>query len=64
MSEHEVVSFNGLWELGVRYSRTHLDRMEKLYKTFPESFKLHPSKGGRRVWWLRDIVAWLKSKAK
>ena len=59
----EVVDFKGLWQLGIKYSRSHIDRMEKLYKTFPASFKLHVSKGGCRVWWLKDIIAWLKTKS-
>jgi predicted DNA-binding transcriptional regulator AlpA len=62
MTGYEVVSFKGLWELGIKYSRSQIDRLEKEYKTFPASFKLHASPKGRRVWWLKDVIAWLKSK--
>jgi hypothetical protein len=63
MSGNEVVSFKGLKDLGVPWSRTHIDREQKAGR-FPVSFKLHPGRGGRRLWWLHEIIEWLKSKAK
>jgi hypothetical protein len=63
MSGNEVVSYKGLAALGITYCRSHIDRLE-FANDFPASFKLHKSRGGRRVWWLHEVIAWLKSKAK
>jgi predicted DNA-binding transcriptional regulator AlpA len=65
MTGYEVVGFDGLGKLGVLWCRTHIDREEKAGR-FPKSFKLSASplsRGGRRVWWLHEIIEWLKSKA-
>jgi predicted DNA-binding transcriptional regulator AlpA len=57
----DVVTFKGLQAL-VPWSRTQVDREQKAGR-FPESFKLHPGRGGRRVWFRQQIIEWLKSKA-
>jgi predicted DNA-binding transcriptional regulator AlpA len=64
MTGYEVVGFKGLKALGIDRSRTQIDRDEKDGK-FPKSFKLSASvcRGGRRVWWLREVIEWLKSRA-
>jgi hypothetical protein len=63
MNEYEVVSYKGLKELfGLPYSRTHMPRLEA--KGFPKSFKLDDPRGGRKVWWKREVIAWLKSRDK
>jgi predicted DNA-binding transcriptional regulator AlpA len=65
MTGYEVVSFDGLSKLGISWGRTHVDREEKAGR-FPKSFKLSASpssRSGRRVWWLHEIIEWLKSKA-
>lgn len=46
-----------LYKLGIRYSRQHLDRLEKAGK-FPRRVKLVPN--GRVGWLQSDIQAWLK----
>jgi hypothetical protein len=61
MTGNEVVSFKGLKELGLPYSRTHIDRLEKA-KMCPASFKLHASRGGRRVWWLKEWLEWFRTR--
>ena len=65
MTGYEVVDFSGLVALGITYCRAQIDRLEEA-GDFPKSFKLSKcpsSRGGRRVWWLKDIIEWLKSKA-
>ena len=65
MTGYEVVGFDGLEKLGIDWSRTHIDREEDAGR-FPKSFKLPASatsRGGRRVWWLREVIEWLKSRA-
>jgi predicted DNA-binding transcriptional regulator AlpA len=65
MTGYEVVGYDGLAKLGINWSRTHVKREEREGR-FPKSFKLSASassRGGRRVWWLREIIEWLKSKA-
>jgi predicted DNA-binding transcriptional regulator AlpA len=55
-------------KLGIPYCRTHLDRLEDpedpcYDPTFPKSFKLGKGPGARRVYWLHEMIAWLKNKA-
>jgi predicted DNA-binding transcriptional regulator AlpA len=48
MTGLELVSFNDLKpKLGIKYSRTHIDRKEKA-GTFPRSFKLGDGRYSRR----------------
>jgi predicted DNA-binding transcriptional regulator AlpA len=64
MTGYEVVDFRGLRALGVPYSRSHIDRLEERKRDpFPKSFKLGEGRGARRVWWLREIIEWLKRQA-
>jgi predicted DNA-binding transcriptional regulator AlpA len=59
-----VVSFKRLKsDYGVVYSRTHLDRMEKLRK-FPSSFKLSDHRNSPRVYWAHEIAEWLEGRAR
>jgi predicted DNA-binding transcriptional regulator AlpA len=62
MTGYEVVSYAGLLALGITYCRSHIDRLEKA-NDFPKSFKLSKSRGGRRMWWLHEVIAWLKSNS-
>jgi predicted DNA-binding transcriptional regulator AlpA len=64
MTGYEVVSFAGLLALGITYSRSHIDRLER-DGDFPKSFKLDKAKsrGARRVWWLSEVIEWLKARA-
>jgi predicted DNA-binding transcriptional regulator AlpA len=62
MTDYDVVDLKGLQALGLKRSRTQIDRDEKAGR-FPASFKLHPGRGGRRLWWLKEIIEWLKSKS-
>lgn len=62
MTGYEVVDFVGLQALGVSWKRTHIDRQEKAGK-FPKSFKLSDEPKARRVWWLHEIIDWLKRRA-
>ncbi|MBZ0147057.1 MAG: AlpA family phage regulatory protein [Pseudorhodoplanes sp.] len=48
-----------LYKLGVRYSRQHLDRLEKAGK-FPRRIKLTPN--GRVGWVRSEIHDWLKDR--
>jgi predicted DNA-binding transcriptional regulator AlpA len=69
MTGKEIVNFEGLKALGIPYRRTHIDRLENpddpcYDPDFPNSFKLGKGRGGRRVWWLHEVIAWLESKAK
>jgi hypothetical protein len=62
MPGFEVVTFKQLKDLGLPYSRSHLARLEAA-KMCPVSVKLHPSRGGRKVWFLHEWVAWFKARA-
>lgn len=50
-----------LYKLGIRYSRQHLDRLEKR-ELFPRRIKLTPN--GRVGWIESEIQAWLKDRIK
>jgi hypothetical protein len=63
MPGYEVVTFKQLKDMGLPYSRSHLIRLEEA-KMCPVSFKLHPSRGGKKVWWLHEWITWLKARAK
>ena len=62
MTGYEVVTFKGLKALGIAYSRSHIDRLEKR-KRFPESFKLEDHRNSPRVWWLSEVIDWLKRRS-
>jgi predicted DNA-binding transcriptional regulator AlpA len=68
-TDYEVISYSGLKpRLGICYSRAQIDRFEDpedpcYDPTFPKSFKLGKGPRARRVWWLKDMIAWLKAKA-
>ncbi len=61
MTGKETITFKGL-KAFVPYSRTHLDRLEKVGK-FPQSFKLSDHRNSPRVWWLRDVFDFLERRA-
>ncbi len=50
-----------LYKFGIRYSRQHLDRLEKAGK-FPRRIKLTPN--GRVGWVQSEIHDWLKDRIK
>ncbi|WP_448044372.1 helix-turn-helix transcriptional regulator [Bradyrhizobium liaoningense] len=50
-----------LYKMGIRYSRQHLDRLEKAGK-FPRRIKLTPN--GRVIWLASEIHEWLKDRIK
>jgi predicted DNA-binding transcriptional regulator AlpA len=62
MTGYEVVNFRGLKAIGIPYSRTHVRRMEK-NGGFPRAFKLGDHRNSPFVWWLHEIIEWLKAKA-
>ncbi len=62
MTGKEIVNFKGIKSLGIPYCRTHIWRLMESGE-FPQAFKLGPHPNSPPVWWLRDIVAWLESKA-
>jgi len=61
MSEHPIrfISAADLYKLGIRYSRQHLDRLEKAGQ-FPRRVKLTPN--GRVGWLESEIQEWLHSR--
>jgi hypothetical protein len=64
MDDDSVVNFAGLKLLGIPYCRTHIcDRLEP-HGLFPKSFKLFEHRNSPRLWWRREVVEWLKAKAK
>lgn len=61
MEDVTVVDLKGLRKLGIHYSRTHLKRLMVVGK-FPKWFSLCDDPKSRRVWWLREIVAYLNRR--
>jgi len=61
MDDEGIVDWKGLKGLGWPYSRTHTWRLMKAGK-FPKSFKLADFPNSHPVWWLREIIAFLKSR--
>lgn len=62
MTGKEVVDYKGLKALGIRYSKTHLARLE--YDTaFPISFKLQDHRNSPRVWYLCEVFEWIERRA-
>ena len=59
---YEVVDRKGLKALGIRYCPTHITRLEEA-GSFPRSFKLEDFHNSPRVWWLADVIEWLKARA-
>ena len=62
MTGYEVVTYKGFKPLGIPYSRSHIDRLEKR-KRFPQSFKLEDHRNSPRVWWLKEVFEWLKHRS-
>jgi predicted DNA-binding transcriptional regulator AlpA len=63
MSAKVMVSFKQLKPmLGIDYSRTHIDRIEK-NGSFPKSFKLAGGRGARRMWFLVEVVEWIEKRS-
>jgi hypothetical protein len=63
MTGKEVVNFEGLKKLGIPYCRTTIcERLEPV-GLFPKSFKLRDTRNSPRVWWLKDVIEWLESRA-
>lgn len=62
MTGKEVVNWKGIKALGIPYSRAHVFRLVDAGE-FPKFFKLGPHRNSPPVWWLRDIIEWLDSKA-
>ena len=63
MTGKEVVNFRGIKSLGIPYSRTHIWRLIDSGK-FPRAFKLGEHRNSPPVWWLKEVIDWLESKAK
>jgi prophage regulatory protein len=55
---YRLLSRNDLRDLGIRYSRVHLARLEKLGK-FPRSVPLGEN---RRAWVESEVIAFIKSR--
>jgi predicted DNA-binding transcriptional regulator AlpA len=62
MEEVQVVDWKGLKALGIPYSRAHIWRMMKA-GTFPQAFKLGKHRNSHPVWWLKELIVWLKAHA-
>jgi hypothetical protein len=62
MTDYTVVDMKGLRKLGITYARTHLKRLMAAGK-FPKWFPLANEPKARKVWWLREIVAYLEARA-
>lgn len=62
MSDITVVDLKGIRKLGIHYSRTHLKRLMNAGK-FPKWFSLCDDPKARRVWWLREIDAYLRDRS-
>ena len=61
MDDMTVIDLKGIRKLGIYYSRTHLKRLMAAGK-FPKWFSLCDEPKARKVWWLREIVAYLNSR--
>lgn len=57
-----MVNFKGLKALGIVYGRSHIDRLENAER-FPKSFKLGDHRNSPRVWFLEEVLAWIRSRA-
>jgi predicted DNA-binding transcriptional regulator AlpA len=62
MTGHEVVNFRGIKALGIPYCRTQIWRL-MASGDFPRAFKLGKHRNSPPVWWLREIIEWLKARA-
>lgn len=62
MTGKEVIDHKGLKNLGIRFCKVHLMRMEEKSE-FPLSFKLGKYDNSPRVWWLSEVVAWIETCA-
>lgn len=62
MTDYTVVDLKGLRRMGIHYSRTHLKRLMAA-RSFPQWFALANEPKARKVWWLREIVAWLEARS-
>lgn len=58
MDDMTVIDLKGIRKLGITYARTHLKRLMAAGK-FPKWFALCDEPKARKVWWLREIVAYL-----
>lgn len=63
MTGKEVVNFRGIKALGIPYSRSHLWRLQATGE-FPRAFKLGSHRNSPPVWWLKEIIEWLETKAR
>jgi len=62
MDDLAVVDLKDLRSLGIKYSRTHLARLMYEKETFPKWFPLQDDPKSRKVWWLREIRAYLTQR--
>ena len=63
--DYEVMTYKDLRRLGIDYSRSHIDRLQKRADDpFPMSFKLSKGRGARRVWWRAEVIDWLKERSR
>jgi predicted DNA-binding transcriptional regulator AlpA len=60
--EQQVVDWKGLKALGIPYSRAHIWRLMDS-GDFPRAFKLGKYRSSHPVWWLAEILEWLKAHA-
>jgi len=61
--DKRVITWKGIKALGIDLSRPHVtQRLEKQGK-FPKGFKLGTHTNSRRVWWRREVIAWLEAHA-
>lgn len=63
MTGKEVANFRGLKALGIPYIRAHIWRLMHAGE-FPQCFKLGNHRNSPPVWWLRELIEWLETKAK
>jgi predicted DNA-binding transcriptional regulator AlpA len=61
MEDEGIVDWKGLKALGWPYSRTHTWRLMKAGQ-FPKSFKLLDFRNSHPMWWLAEVIKFLKSR--
>jgi predicted DNA-binding transcriptional regulator AlpA len=60
--DQQVVDWKGLKAIGIPYCRAHIWRLMDS-GDFPRAFKLGKHRNSHPVWWLSEILDWLKAHA-
>ena len=60
--DDKVVDWKGLKALGIPYSRTQIWRMMAAQE-FPQAFKLGKHRNSHPVWWLSQVMGWLRDRS-